>query len=90
MKSAALRFPDLVAKTPMRTHAILTKYTSFRSYYSIFGGISPPAFQVAGVYSMLLQEAYLDYKTVAKNLQVLAFEVSSGRIKLIILSEYLQ
>ncbi|CAJ0553062.1 Ff.00g115740.m01.CDS01 [Fusarium sp. VM40] len=75
MKSAALRFPDLVAKTPMPTHVILTN-------------ISPPAFEVAGVYSMLLQEAYLDYKTVAKNLQVLSFEVSSGRVKLITSSEY--
>ncbi|KAH6964686.1 hypothetical protein DER45DRAFT_611003 [Fusarium avenaceum] len=88
MKSAALRFPDLVAETSMRTHAILTKYTSLRNYHTIFAGISPPAFEVAGVYSMLLQEAYLDYKTVAKNLQVLSFEVSSGRVKLITSSEY--
>ncbi|KAJ3544348.1 hypothetical protein NM208_g3100 [Fusarium decemcellulare] len=90
MKSAALRFPNLVAETPMRTHAILTKYTSLRSYHRLFGGISPPAFEVAGVYSMLLQEAYLDYKTVAKDLQVLAFEVSAGKMKLLTSSEYRQ
>ncbi|KAJ4256873.1 hypothetical protein NW762_008969 [Fusarium torreyae] len=90
MKSAALRFPDLVARTPMRTHAVLTKYTSLRSYYPIFGGITPPAFEVAGVYSMLLQEAYLDYKTVSKNLQVLAFEVSASKMKLFTSSEYRQ
>ncbi|KAF4466987.1 hypothetical protein FALBO_6136 [Fusarium albosuccineum] len=90
MKSAALRFPTLVAETPMRTHAILTKYTSLRSYHRLFGSISPPAFEVAGVYSMLLQEAYLDYKTVAKDLQVLAFEVSAGRMKLLTSSEHRQ
>ncbi|KAH7232221.1 uncharacterized protein BKA55DRAFT_544565 [Fusarium redolens] len=69
----------LVANTPMRTHAILTKYTSLRNYYSMFGSISPPAFEVVGVYSMLLQEAYLNYKTITMDLQVLAFEVFSGQ-----------
>jgi hypothetical protein len=74
----------------MRTHAILTKYTSLRNYYSMFGSISPPAFEVVGVYSMLLQEAYLNYKTITMDLQVLAFEVFSGRMKLVTSSEYLQ
>ncbi|CVL12393.1 hypothetical protein FPRO06_04797 [Fusarium proliferatum] len=90
MKSAALRFPSLVAETPMRTHAILTKYLSLRSYHTRFGGMSPPNFEVAAVYCMLLQEAYLDYKTVAKDLQVLAFDVSSGKVNLITSSEYRQ
>ncbi|KAF5700490.1 hypothetical protein FMUND_14316 [Fusarium mundagurra] len=90
MKSAALRFPSLVAETPMRTHAILTKYISLRSYHTRFGGMSPPNFEVAAVYCMLLQEAYLDYKTVAKDLQVLAFDVSSCKVSLITSSEYRQ
>ncbi|KAF5536304.1 hypothetical protein FMEXI_10399 [Fusarium mexicanum] len=80
----------LVAETPMRTHAILTKYISLRSYHTRFGGMSPPNFEVAAVYCMLLQEAYLDYKTVAKDLQVLAFDVSSGKADLITSSEYRQ
>ncbi|KAH8173563.1 hypothetical protein LIA77_07818 [Sarocladium implicatum] len=83
MRNAALKFPHLVAKTPMRTHAILTKYTALRSYHAHFAGLKMPAFEMAGVYSTILQEAYLDYKTVAKNLQVLAFEVSAGNQKLI-------
>ncbi|KAI1183992.1 hypothetical protein F5B17DRAFT_102470 [Nemania serpens] len=87
MRSAALRFPSLVAKTPMRTHAILTKYTALRSYHTHFGGLKMPAFEMAGVYSTLLQEAYLDYKTVAKNLQVLAYDVSAGQTRLIAASE---
>ncbi|OQD87272.1 hypothetical protein PENANT_c006G02155 [Penicillium antarcticum] len=78
MKAAALRFPYLVAATPMRTHAILTKYSSLRSYYAGSVPTSLPSFEHAGVYTALLQEAYLDYKTVAKNLQVLAYDVSAG------------
>ncbi|CAI7660092.1 unnamed protein product [Penicillium glandicola] len=78
MKAAALKFPYLVAQTPMRTHAILTKYSSLRSYFSANVPTSLPNFEHAGVYTALLQEAYLDYKTVSKNLQVLAYDVSSG------------
>ncbi|KAK2593761.1 hypothetical protein QQS21_008522 [Conoideocrella luteorostrata] len=87
MRNAALRFPSLVAKTPMRTHAILTKYTALRSYHAHFGGLKIPAFEMAGVYSTILQEAYLDFKTVAKNLQVLAYNVSAGQTRLIAASE---
>ncbi|KAG9495533.1 hypothetical protein J7337_013782 [Fusarium musae] len=83
MRKAALQFPHLVAKTPMRTHAILTKYTALRSYHAHFGGLKMPAFEMAGVYSTILQEAYLDYKTIAKNLQVLAYDVSAGQSRLI-------
>ncbi|RWA10550.1 hypothetical protein EKO27_g4557 [Xylaria grammica] len=32
MRNAALRFPALVAETPLRTHTILAKYTALRSY----------------------------------------------------------
>lgn len=87
MRKAALQFPDLVAKTPMRTHAILTKYTALRSYHAHFGGLKMPAFEMAGVYSTILQEAYLDFKTVAKNLQVLAYDVSAGQSMLTSASE---
>lgn len=87
MRKAALQFPKLVAETPMRTHAILTKYTALRSYHAHFNGLKMPAFEMAGVYSTILQEAYLDFKTVAKNLQVLAFDVSAGQTRLIAASE---
>lgn len=87
MRNAALMFPALVAETPMRTHAILTKYTALRSYHAHFGGLKMPAFEMAGVYSTILQEAYLDFKTVAKNLQVLAYDVSAGQTRLIAASD---
>jgi hypothetical protein len=86
MRAAALKFPNLVAQTPMRTHAVLTKYTSLRSFYSATLGAPKniiPNFEKAGVYTTMLQEAYLDYKTIAKNLQVLAFSVSAGTEKLL-------
>lgn len=88
MKNAALRFPELVAQTPMRTHAILTKYTALISYHNLYGNTRLPAFEVAAVYAMILQEAYLDYKTLAGNLQVQGFEVSAGKMKLLGASEY--
>lgn len=71
----------------MLTHAILTKYTALRSYHTHFNGLKMPAFEMADVYATILQEAYLDYKTVAKNLHVLAFDVSAGQTRLIAASE---
>jgi hypothetical protein len=78
MKAAALKFPQLVSKTPMRTHAILTKYTALRSFFTTNAQVSLPMFEKARVYTSLLQEAFFDYKTIAKNLQVLAYDVSTG------------
>ncbi|KAK3933940.1 hypothetical protein QBC46DRAFT_400905 [Diplogelasinospora grovesii] len=92
MRNAALRFPNLVAETPMRTHAILTKYTALRSFQAILAKLASggadlrtviPSFEKAGVYTTVLQEAYLDFKTVLKNLQVLAYSVSSGSERLV-------
>ncbi|KAF2421480.1 hypothetical protein EJ08DRAFT_682947 [Tothia fuscella] len=85
MRSAALKFPSLVAVTPMRTYAILTKYTALRSFYSATaasGRTLVPSFEKAGIYVSSLQEAFLDYKTISKNLQVLAFDVSAGILEL--------
>lgn len=77
MKAAALKFPELVAKTPLRTYAILTKYTALRSFHATNIQVTLPYFEKAGVYTAILQEAYLDYKTIAKNLQVLAYDASA-------------
>ncbi|GAW13603.1 hypothetical protein ANO14919_029900 [Xylariales sp. No.14919] len=46
-----------------------------------------PAFEMGGVYATILQETYLDFKTVAKNLQVLAYGVPASQTKLIAASE---
>ncbi|KAF2738961.1 hypothetical protein EJ04DRAFT_583374 [Polyplosphaeria fusca] len=78
MKAAALKFPDLVSQTPIRTHAILTKYTALRSFHASNLQATIPYFEKASVYTAILQEAFLDYKNIAKNLQVLAFDASAG------------
>ncbi|CAI6100906.1 unnamed protein product [Clonostachys chloroleuca] len=70
MKAVALKFPDLCTKTPMRTHALLTKYTALRSFYT------SQTFE--------LPEAYLDYKSILASIQVLTYDVSQGTKALVI------
>lgn len=82
MKAVALRFPDLCAKTPMRTHALLTKYTALRSFYTN-QTFDLPAYDKTGTYTNILQEAYLDYKSILGAIQVLAWEASEGTKALI-------
>ncbi|VUC29191.1 unnamed protein product [Clonostachys rosea] len=77
MKAVALKFPDLCAKTPMRTHALLTKYTALRSFYTS-QAFDLPVYDKTGTYTNVLQEAYLDYKSILASIQVLAYDVSEG------------
>ncbi|KAF5539433.1 hypothetical protein FMEXI_8922 [Fusarium mexicanum] len=83
MKEVALRFPDYCAKTPMRTHALLTKYTALRSFYTT-QTFDLPMYDKTGTYTNVLQEAYLDYKSILSAMQVLAFEVSEGKRALVV------
>jgi hypothetical protein len=83
MKSVALRFPDLCAKTPMRTHALLTKYTALRSFYTT-QTFDLPVYDKTGTYVNVLQEAYLDYKSILGGIQVLAFDVTEGTQALVV------
>lgn len=77
MKEVALKFPDLCARTPMRTHALLTKYTALRSFYT-GNTFDLPVYDKTGTYTNILQEAYHDYKAIIRSIQVLAFDVSEG------------
>jgi hypothetical protein len=77
MKAVALRFPDLCAATPMRTHALLTKYTALRSFYTT-QTFDLPVYDKTGTYTNILQEAYLDYKSILSTIQVLAYDVAEG------------
>lgn len=78
MRAAALKFPELVAKCPVRTHAVLTKYTSLKSFAALSAQYSPLSYEHARVYTTTLQDAYMDYKKVLSNLQTLAFDVANG------------
>ena len=57
MRAAALKFPELVAKIPMQTHAILTRYTALKSFQSLGPQFSPLSYEHAGNYAIALQEA---------------------------------
>ncbi|KAM5344890.1 hypothetical protein ACJ41O_010752 [Fusarium nematophilum] len=68
MKDVALKFPDLCAKTPMRTHALLTKYTALQSFYNTHN-FDLPVYDKTGTYTSLLHEDYLDYKAIFSAIQ---------------------
>ncbi|KAG4255468.1 hypothetical protein FPRO04_04000 [Fusarium proliferatum] len=66
----AMEFPDKVAACPQNTFAILTKYTSLRSYYraNVLG--SPLDYENAGIYTNSLLDAYVqDYKYIWSQIQ---------------------
>ncbi|KAF7341631.1 hypothetical protein MSAN_02060600 [Mycena sanguinolenta] len=79
LKRVAMEFPEHVMACPMRTYAILTKYTSLKSFYeqSIKG--SPLDYENAGVYSSALLDAYMDYKVLWRDIQQAAWEVDKGQ-----------
>ncbi|TIC94346.1 hypothetical protein CH35J_009737 [Colletotrichum higginsianum] len=88
IRAAALKFPDLVARTPTRTKAILTKYSALQSFQSALAAGQSfmaliPSYEKAEVYIAILQEAYIDLKIIAKNLQVLSFNVDAGTEELV-------
>jgi hypothetical protein len=68
--ATASKFADLVAQTPQRTSAILTKYTSLRSFVMVQKDISPLNYDNAGVYTGDLLDAYMDYKLHWKNINI--------------------
>ncbi|EXA33625.1 hypothetical protein FOVG_15331 [Fusarium oxysporum f. sp. pisi HDV247] len=58
LKAVAMSFPDAVAVCD----AVLTKYTSLRSYHEQTRKGSPLDYENAGVYTAALYDAYTDYK----------------------------
>lgn len=69
LKSVAMEFPEHVMACPMRTGAILTKYTSLRSFHEKNNKGTPLDYENAGVYSSALLDAYMDYKVMWRNIQ---------------------
>ncbi|KAF3762918.1 hypothetical protein M406DRAFT_45333, partial [Cryphonectria parasitica EP155] len=66
---AAARFPSLVADCPQRTHAILTKYESLRSFVSLKPAqYSPLQYENAQIYTNVLMDAFMSYKSLYKKL----------------------
>lgn len=66
---AAARFPSLVADCPQRTYAILTKYDSLRSFVSLRPAkYSPLQYENAQIYTGVLMDAFMTYKSLYKKL----------------------
>lgn len=76
---AAANFPDLVSRTPQRTYAILTKYSSLPSFHQKMGSFSPLDYENAGIYTAALLDSYMDYKSIWKQIQLANFELQNQR-----------
>ncbi|KAJ1709330.1 hypothetical protein NYO67_8497 [Aspergillus flavus] len=84
MRAAALRFPALVAKTPVRTNAVLTKYTALRSFHTQRKDKNnkeavPLSYENASVYTSILEDAFLDYKNIYKEIRLSEGDLASGK-----------
>ena len=69
LTKVAATFPGAVMRSPQRTYAILTKYTALRSFQEQAGPCSPLDYEIAGVYTSALLEAYMDYKYIWRQVQ---------------------
>ncbi|KAF5560918.1 hypothetical protein FPHYL_6387 [Fusarium phyllophilum] len=76
---ASANFPELVAKTPQKTCAILSKYTTLKSFLKIYQPSSVLTYENAGVYTSALLDTYMDYKSIWKQIQVANFELRNRR-----------
>ncbi|CAK5267431.1 unnamed protein product [Mycena citricolor] len=79
LKSVAMEFPEHVMACPLKTNAILTKYTSLKSFYTKSIQGSPLDYENAGVYSSALLDAYMDYKVMWRNIQQATWEIEQNQ-----------
>ncbi|RFU79495.1 hypothetical protein TARUN_2702 [Trichoderma arundinaceum] len=78
LTSAAGRFPDLVATTPQRIYAILTKYETLRSFVKLKpSSYSTMQYENAQLHTNMLMDTYMEYKTILKHLGSAIFDVES-------------
>ncbi|KAJ7093719.1 hypothetical protein C8R44DRAFT_989861 [Mycena epipterygia] len=83
LKAVSMEFPERVMACPMRTNAILTKYTGLKSFHEKTLKGSPLDYENAGVYSSALLDAYMDFKVMWRNIQMAAWEVEQGQSYLV-------
>ncbi|KPM42480.1 hypothetical protein AK830_g4057 [Neonectria ditissima] len=83
LMETAAKFPDLVANTPQRTNAILTKYESLRSFMALKPpALTPMYYENAAIYTNALLDAYMDYKNqIYRNLGTQLFDIQAGTKK---------
>ncbi|KAK0629294.1 hypothetical protein B0T17DRAFT_652973 [Bombardia bombarda] len=78
LKRAAAAFPDLVAITPQRTYAILTKYTALESFHQQMKKCRPLDYENAGIYTGALLDHYMDYKVLWKQISQATYELEAN------------
>ncbi|KAK0760790.1 hypothetical protein N5P37_005726 [Trichoderma harzianum] len=82
LMETAAKFPDLVANSPQRTYAILTKYESLRSYMALKPPeLKPMYYENAAIYTNSLLDAYMDYKNIYRTLGTQLFDIQAGTKK---------
>lgn len=79
LKMAAAAFPECVAITPQRTYAILTKYTALESFHRQNTEFKPLDYENAGIYTGALLDAYMDYKSLWKQISHATYELEGKR-----------
>ncbi|OJJ42180.1 hypothetical protein ASPZODRAFT_35469, partial [Penicilliopsis zonata CBS 506.65] len=79
LKGAAAAFPDLVAITPQRTYAILTKYTALKDFYTHYRQYSPLDYENAGIYTSSMLDSYMEYKSLWKQISFATAELEGNR-----------
>lgn len=79
LKKTAAAFPDLVAITPQRTYAILTKYTALESFHVQMQTCKPLDYENAGIYTGSLLDHYMDYKVMWKQILNATYELEGNR-----------
>lgn len=76
---AASRFADLVAKSPQRTYAILSKYDCLRSFLALKPpNATPLDYENAKLYTNSLMDSYMTYKSLHQEAGSAIFDVQSG------------
>ena len=85
LTEVAVRFPDLVAACPQRTHAILTKYTALRGYleWNASNDVLPLDYEMAQLYTSELLDVYMGYKVIWDDIHSMIQNLDSGVITLL-------
>ncbi|KAK0543655.1 hypothetical protein OC846_006337 [Tilletia horrida] len=77
--AAAARFPALCGLFPQRTYAILTPYANLRSYLLLKPiQLSPLRYELAQMYTNILLDAFMEYKSLAKRLSTDVADIQAG------------
>ncbi|KAK7454045.1 hypothetical protein VKT23_011558 [Stygiomarasmius scandens] len=80
---AAMEFPKKAVAYPIRTNAILTRYTNLKSFRTANPVGIPLDYQNAGVYSSTLLDVYMDYKVMLRSISTTISEVERGNSGLV-------